>query len=267
MTFHYSIFDRTSMATPRPPHPKRLLSRLASFIRSHALVAQGDRVLVAVSGGPDSVCLAHYLSRLAPRMRLRLTIIHLHHGLRGRAADLDAAFTRSLAERLGLPFSLERLPVKRFACGERRSIEDAARVLRYRALERAARRLDCAKVAVGHQADDQAETFLLHLLRGTKARGLASIPPRRPMGPTFGRRDSAVELVRPLLTLTRPEVREYLRAYGLPSRKDRTNDSDRFTRNWIRRKVLPLLESRNPRIREHLVAIAADLRNALSPAS
>lgn len=249
------------MAHPHP-HPKRLLSRLTGFIRAHDLVAPGDKVLVAVSGGPDSVCLAHYLCRMSP-LRPRAAILHIHHGLRGRDADRDAAFVRKVAESLGVPFVLKKLAVGRFASRERRSVEDAARVLRYRALALAARSLGCSKVAVGHQMDDQAETLLLHLLRGTKARGLAAMPPKRPLAGRVAGDAPGVALIRPLLALRRGEVLEYLEAYGLRCRADRSNDSDAFTRNWIRRKVLPLLESRSPRIREHLVAIAADLRAKL----
>ncbi|MFH1726229.1 MAG: tRNA lysidine(34) synthetase TilS [Elusimicrobiota bacterium] len=246
-----------------PPAPKRLLSRLAAFDRAEGLLSRGDRVLVAVSGGPDSVCLAHRLSRLAARRRLIATVLHMHHGLRGRGADRDAVFAERLARQLGLPFVLERLPVSELASRERRSLEDAGRRLRYRALAACARRLGCDKAATGHHLDDQAETLLLHLLRGTKAKGLAGIPPKRVLREGAGRGVRRVQLIRPLLVLSRAEVLAYCRAYGLRYRKDPTNRSTRFTRNWVRLKVLPLLERRNPRIREHLAAIAQDIRARL----
>lgn len=243
------------------PTPKALLSRLAAFDRAEGLLRRGDSVIAAVSGGPDSVCLAHHLARLAPLRGLRVVLWHAHHGLRGKAADRDAAFVAALARRLGLPCELARLPVAALARRERRSLEDAARRLRYRALGEAARRLRCGKAATGHQLDDQAETVLLHLLRGTKAKGLGGIPPRRRLRELGPR--ARVELIRPLLPLSRAEVLAYLRAYGLGYRRDATNRSERFTRNWVRRRVLPLLARRNPRVREHLAALAADIRSLL----
>ncbi|MFA5139606.1 MAG: tRNA lysidine(34) synthetase TilS [Elusimicrobiota bacterium] len=236
------------------PAPKRLLSLLAAFDRREGLVSPGDRILLAVSGGPDSVCLTHHLHRVSGPKRLRLSMLHIHHGLRGREADQDAAFVERLACGLGVRLTVKRIPVRDFARSERRSLEDAARVLRYRAFAELASRLHCNKVATGHQLDDQAETVLMHLLRGTKAKGLAGIPAKRPLG------KRRIELIRPLLPLSRKDILEYLRAYGLTWRLDRTNASDRFTRNWVRRKLLPLLETRNPSIREHLAAIAEDVR-------
>lgn len=240
------------------PLPKALLSKLAAFDRAERLLRPRDRVLAAVSGGPDSVCLAHRLAWLAPRRGLRVSVLHMHHGLRGLEADRDAGSVRRLCLRLGLPFVLRRLPVAAAAQAERRSLEDAGRALRYRTLAAEARRLGCNKVATGHQLDDHAETLLLHLLRGTKVKGLAGIPPRRPLQGAAG-----VEVVRPLLCLTRAEVRRYLKAFGVPSREDRTNRSEEFTRNWVRRKLLPVLEQRNPRIREHLMVLAREVRRLL----
>ena len=113
---------------------KALASKLMAFDRKEKLVLPGENILIAVSGGPDSVCLAHHLSRLAPRRRLALALVHFHHGLRGREADKDAKFVRRLAGRLGLPFILRRLSVRRAARDESRSLEDAGRALRYREL-------------------------------------------------------------------------------------------------------------------------------------
>ncbi|MBI5243014.1 MAG: tRNA lysidine(34) synthetase TilS [Elusimicrobia bacterium] len=237
---------------------KSLYSKLMAFDRAEGLLRAGDNILIAVSGGPDSVCLAHHLSRLAQRRRLRLALVHFHHGLRGREAERDAEFVRGLADRLGLPFILRRLDVRRTASRENRSLEDAGRALRYRELARLAVSDGFDKAATGHQQDDQAETVILHLLRGTKAKGLGGIPPERPLKGAAG-----VEVIRPLLALTRREVLDYLKAHRLPFRTDRSNRSEKFTRNWIRSRVVPLLEKKNPRIREHLSALAADVRRLL----
>ncbi|MFH2204229.1 MAG: tRNA lysidine(34) synthetase TilS [Elusimicrobiota bacterium] len=237
------------------PAPKRLLSHLAVFDRAERLLSSGDRVLIGVSGGPDSVCLAHHLARIAGRRSLNLAVLHINHGLRGKEAVRDALFVEKIAVRLSLPFILDELPVRAFAQQERRSLEDAARFLRYRAFGFWAGKLACNKIAVGHNADDQAETLILHLLRGKKARGLGGIPPKRLL-----RADSKVKLIRPLMALNRREILAYLKAFGLTYRTDSTNKSEKFTRNWVRRRILPLLEKRNPGVRANLLAIAADVR-------
>jgi len=232
---------------------KALASKLMAFDRKEKLVLAGENILIAVSGGPDSVCLAHHLSRLAPRRRLGLALVHFHHGLRGREADKDAQSVRKLAARLGLPFILRRLDVRRASSREGRSLEDAGRALRYRALAALAREGGFDKVATGHQQDDQAETVLLHLLRGTRAKGLAGIPVKRPLRGAGG-----VEVIRPLLAISRREILDYLDIHRLPRRSDMSNRCEKFTRNWLRLRVLPMLEKRNPRIRELLAALGVE---------
>jgi len=246
---------RTRKLTKQTFHA-RIWSKLLEFDRRLSLIGPGDRVLAAVSGGPDSVCLAHFLHLLAQRRRFEFRLIHFHHGLRGKAADRDARFVDRLAASWRQAAVQRRLPVAAFARASGRSTEDAGRRLRYDALLREARRLRFNKVATAHHLDDQAETVLLNLLRGTRARGLAGIPPRRTLG-------GKVEVIRPLLALRRDEILQYLRHYRLDFRVDATNRSVDFTRNWIRLKVLPLLEQKNPRIREHLAAVAEDLRGLL----
>lgn len=256
-------------------------AKLLSYNRKSRLIEAGDRILAAVSGGPDSVCLAHYLHRLSRKMGLALRILHCNHGLRGASAERDAEEVAALGRRLGIAVEIQRLPVSEFARSSGRSLEDAARTLRYLAMARAAKRWKADKIATGHQMDDQAETVLLNILRGTRAKGLAGIPPRRALaadrrGPigktplsarrrglpqTRGRRP---EIVRPLLCLSRREVLAYLQYHKLGFSTDSSNFSERFTRNWIRRKVIPLLERRNPKIREHLASIAEDVRLQLS---
>ena len=236
----------------------RVWAKLIAHEKAEKLLSPGQRVLAAVSGGPDSVCLAHYLAQRARPLTLSVTILHVHHGLRGRDADLDEALVVELGRTLGLPVEVARVDVKAAAKKRGAGLEEAARKLRYEALEKAARRLRCSVVATGHQLDDQAETVLLNLLRGTKLSALGGIPPKRAL-----RR--GVALVRPLLPLSRADVGDYLARHGLPSRLDATNLSEDFTRNWLRRKVLPLLASQQPRAREHLAGIAAQVRAATRP--
>lgn len=237
---------------------KALLSRLATHNRAQDLLSPRDRVLAGVSGGADSVCLAHWLAGQRAKGRISaLTLVHFHHGLRGKAADRDGESVRALAGRLGAEFHLEHLPVREAAAERRSGLEDAGRALRYKALSRLARAGGFAKVALGHHLDDNAETVLLHLLRGTKAAGLAGIPPRRPLA------GCRAEVVRPLLALTREETRAYCRSFGLSWREDASNKDVDFTRNWVRRRLIPLMESKSPRLREHLAALASDLQRII----
>lgn len=233
----------------------RVWSKLVAFEKAHALLPRGGRILAAVSGGPDSVCLAHWLSVQARRKGLAVRLLHVHHGLRGREADRDAAFVAKLGVKLGLPVTIARADVKGLAKARGLGLEEAGRKERYRILAARARRGRFSAVATGHQLDDQAETVLLHLLRGTSLEGLGGMPPRRVLAP-------GVALIRPLLPLTREEVRDYLEVHGLLSRQDRSNSDSKFTRNWVRREVLPLLEDRAPGVKERLAAVAEKVRAA-----
>jgi tRNA(Ile)-lysidine synthase len=233
----------------------RVWSKLVAFEKRHALLAPGRRVLAAVSGGPDSVVLAHFLAQMARRKGLTLELLHVHHGLRGRAADRDAASVEKLGRALGVKTRVVRVDVGALAKRRGLGLEEAGRKERYRALLARARRGRFDAVATGHQLDDQAETVLLHLLRGTSLEGLGGIPPKRPLAP-------GVELIRPLLPLTRAEVLAYLEIHALAWRHDLTNKDHKFARNWVRRDILPLLETRAPGVKERLAEIAAKVRAA-----
>jgi tRNA(Ile)-lysidine synthase len=208
-----------------------LLSRVRQTIRQHALVAPGGRVVVALSGGADSVALVHILRDLEAASDLTVAgLAHFNHQLRGAESDEDESFCRALATSLGLPIDVGRDDVRARARAERRSIEDAARVARYAFLDAAVDRLECDVVAVAHSRDDQAETFLLRLLRGAGPRGLAGILPR------------AGRVVRPLLDVARAELRRYVADRGLTFREDATNQDLSIPRNRVRHELLPYLE-------------------------
>src|SRR2546423_10619139 len=188
-----------------------LKSTVRRTIRQHALARRGTRVLVAVSGGADSVALLHLLRALEDEGDLEVAgAAHLHHGLRGADADGDEAVGRALAERLNVRFVSERADVRSLAREQKQSIEGAARSARYAFLERAADELGAEAIATAHTRDDQAETFLLRLLRGAGTRGLGSIRPR------VGR------VIRPVLDVPRAELRSFLDARGETFREDWT---------------------------------------------
>jgi tRNA(Ile)-lysidine synthase len=231
----------------------KVWSKLVAFEKEHALLTPGSRVLAAVSGGPDSVALAHFLAQMARRKNLTVALLHVHHGLRGRDADRDAQSVLELGKLLGVTAAVVRADVRAAAARRGGGLEDAGRAERYRLLAARARRGTFSAVATGHQLDDQAETVLLHLLRGDSLRGLGGMAPRRALS-------DGVELIRPLLPLTREEVRIYLDVHLLKWREDRTNRDPKFTRNWVRREILPLLEKRAPGVKARLSRLAAQVR-------
>jgi tRNA(Ile)-lysidine synthase len=212
-------------------------ARALRTIRKHALFSRGARVLVAVSGGPDSVALLRIMQTLARQDELAIAGIgHFNHQLRGADADADERFCRDLAARDRLPIVTGSADVAALARERRRSIEDAARVARYEFLDSAARQLDAEVVAVGHSLDDQAETFLLRLIRGAGARGLAGIRPR------------TRNVVRPLLEIARAELRAYVAEHQLPFREDATNADVRIPRSRVRHQLIPALQEYSPGI-------------------
>ena len=218
--------------------------KVLRFIRDNGLIDPGDDVTVALSGGADSVALLWVLRALAPRLGLTLRAAHFHHGLRGAEADRDAEFCAALCADWAVPFSLGSGDVTARAAETGESLEEAARVLRYAYLQSVCP----GKLATAHNADDNAETMLLHLLRGTGLRGLGGIPVRR----------GAV--IRPLLACTRAEIEALLEREGLPHVEDGTNAADDCVRNRLRHRVLPLLRAENPNLSRTLGRTAALLR-------
>jgi tRNA(Ile)-lysidine synthase len=209
-----------------PPVASALVDTVRATVARERLLARGERVLVAVSGGADSVALLHALVLLRGELALDLRVAHVHHGLR-LEADRDAEFVLALAGRLGCPATVERVAVARAG----RSPEEAARIARLAALERIARAASAGRVALGHTADDQAETVLMRALEGAGPRGLAGIPIRR--GP----------FVRPLLDAGRAAVLQHLAVHDLPWVEDASNQDRRFLRNRIRHDLLPAIEA------------------------
>ncbi|HUT32527.1 MAG TPA: tRNA lysidine(34) synthetase TilS [Planctomycetota bacterium] len=224
------------------------LAKVAATIERHGLLGRGDLVVVAVSGGPDSMALLHALIELRGQFALRLSVAHLNHLLRGRASDDDAEFVAARAAAAGLPCRTGATDV----AAERRqhggSLEMAARRARYEFLEAVALEDAAQRVALGHTADDQVETILLRLLRGGELAALRGMPVARPLSPT-----SRATLIRPLLDVTRAEVLDYLASRGIPWRSDATNADRSFLRNWVRHELLPLLEARGGKVRAALL--------------
>jgi tRNA(Ile)-lysidine synthase len=206
-----------------------LLQQIRRTIRRHALCPPGSRVLVGISGGSDSVALTLVLRELSEHGGFSVvSLAHVNHRLRPTAAR-DEDFCRSFAERLGLALRVESVDVRSYAASQRLSIEDAARRLRYECLRRVSVEAGADRVAVGHTRDDQAETFLLKLIRGAGMAGLGGIYPQRG------------EIIRPLLDVSRSELRDYLTSIGQAWVDDETNADLKNPRNRVRHRVLPEL--------------------------
>lgn len=220
-----------------------LLARVRRTIRARRLVERHDRVLVAVSGGPDSTAMLDVLARLRRELDLDLVAASVHHGLR-EEADSEIALAGEQASRLGIPFHVLRVHVE-----PRGSLQARARSARYAALAELAHRCGAVRIAVGHTKDDQAETVIARLLRGSGPRGLAGIAPKRADG-----------VIRPLIDATRQDVHSWNEGHGLVFASDPSNANHRFQRVRIRHGLLPRLTEESPALVAHLANLADDAR-------
>ncbi len=233
-----------------------VISQVRTTIRECGLFRAGETVVVGVSGGPDSLCLLHVLNHLREELEIKLHVAHLDHGIRPESPE-DARFVAETARAWGLLCTVERQDVPALAREEGFALEQAARRARYRFLARIARDVDARTVAVGHNADDQVETVIMHLIRGAGLAGLRGMQPKSPYPPALGEHDAqavadTLTLVRPLLEVPRSAIEAYCQAHGLQPRFDRSNLDITFFRNRLRHELIPELETYNPKIREVL---------------
>src|SRR5437660_7850858 len=226
-----------------------MLDTITEYIEHHHLFPESASIIVAVSGAADSLCLLHVLNRLCgPGKRypdLRLHAAHLNHKLRGKVSSEEAAYVAQLASAWGLPVTTGEIDVPALAGTERRSLEDAARSARYRFLREVAHG---QPIAVAHHADDQVETLLLHLLRGSGLTGMVGMLPQQQ------------DIIRPLLEVRHAQTVAYCQEHGIEPLEDLSNADPRFVRNRIRHELLPLLESLNPGIHSTLLRNAEVIR-------
>jgi tRNA(Ile)-lysidine synthase len=226
-----------------------LSAKIDRTIRKYCMLSPGDRVIVAVSGGPDSVCLLRALLSLAPEYGLTLHVAHLDHRFRGSESAAEAAFVAALAKKLGIPATIEDRNVPAYCAERGLSAQAGAREVRYRFLQETAGAAGAQRIALGHTANDQAETLLMRLIRGAGVTGLSAISPVRE------------SIIRPLIDITRAEVLAYLDEIDQDFVTDPSNLKPVYTRNRVRQEVLPVLERLNPRIVEALASAADVLRD------
>ena len=226
-----------------------MLEQVKALTTEYDMFPRGGKVLCAVSGGADSMCLLHLAWSMAEAGGFQVAAAHYHHGMRGEAADADAAFVETFCKERNIPCVVERGDVYGQAQRLGLGVEETGRRLRYEFLRRTAEELGCNRIATAHNADDNLETLLLHLVRGAGLHGLAGIPPRRG------------EIVRPLLTTSRSDIEAYLAGHGLTHVEDCTNADESYARNRIRRQVVPVLRQLNPRLTESAAETMGYLRS------
>lgn len=234
---------------------KRMQKQTEIYMKQNHMVELGDGVLVGLSGGADSVGLLLVLWKLRETFQISLRALHVHHGLRGAEADRDAAFSRMLCERLEIPFYEFRIDAAKEALDRKCSIEEAGRLARYRLYEETARaweeEIRRVHIATAHHADDNAETVLFNLFRGSGLTGLSGIAPVR------GR------IIRPLLWAQRSEIQAWLRQQGQDWVEDSTNQESEYSRNWLRNELLPAVKERlNAQAVRHIDQASRRIRQA-----
>jgi tRNA(Ile)-lysidine synthase len=207
-------------------------------IKEYYMIEPGELVLIAVSGGADSLALLHLLAECQKILGIKLHIAHLNHLIRKGDAETDMRFVQMIAQKLKLPITVESSDVTSFAKEERLGIEEAARRIRYAFYDRVANQVGAQKIAVGHNADDNVETFLMRILRGSGLKGLTGIPAKR------GR------IIRPLIKIWRKDIEQYINTLKIVPRQDYTNYESKFTRNRVRLKLIPQLKIYNLNIKE-----------------
>jgi len=208
------------------------------------MLKEGDKVLVGFSGGPDSTALLHVLKSLG----IKTYALHIHHQLRDKNADEDEKFAVQVCQDWDIPITTRKIDVKKYAKEHKMSIEESARVLRYEVLSKEASRLRCNKIAIGHNANDNTETVILNLTRGTGLSGLAGIPPKRD------------NIIRPLIEMTRKDLLQYLRKFKISYCTDMSNIELGYRRNYIRHKIIPYLNKINPNLDQTILRTSEIIR-------
>lgn len=224
----------------------KFVEKVKKTIKKYRMLVPGDRVIVGVSGGPDSMALLYVLHQIKERYKLSLKVAHLNHGFRGKEAQKEAQFVEETAQKLGLSCEVKNFDVPAYKKKSLFSPQEAARVIRYQFLKEVKEKCNATKIALGHNANDQAETLMMWLLRGAGVKGLSGIPPVR-----------EGVIIRPLIETTRDEIETYLKEEGTPFVIDSSNQKNDYLRNRLRNELFPLLQEHyNPQLIKNLVNTA-----------
>ena len=228
-----------------------VFEKVLSTINKHNLIEPGDKIVIGISGGPDSVCLLHILSRLKEKIDIELYAAHLNHQIRGLEAQKDALYVSNICDKLGVTYFLKSIDVPKYCKDNSLSIEEGARKLRYEMFEEIKQRTKSNKIAIGHNLNDQAETVLMRIMRGTGLQGLRGIEYSRENG-----------VIRPLLDIERNDIEEYCKLHNLEPRIDESNLENIYTRNKIRLELIPyMMDNFNPSLIESIVRMSNNLKS------
>ncbi|MGA7836827.1 MAG: tRNA lysidine(34) synthetase TilS, partial [Ignavibacteriaceae bacterium] len=220
---------------------KKTEEKVLKFIDQKNLISRRDKILIALSGGPDSVFLFHFLLKFRKRFQIDLAAAHINHKLRGKNSDADEKFCKDLCEQNDIQFFSTRKDVKKIAAAKKISLEEAGREIRYSEFKRIAVQNNFSKIATAHNCSDNAETVFFNLIKGTGLKGLSGIPIKRE------------NIIRPVLVLTKNEILEYLSKKKLKFRMDESNLESEFERNFIRNEIFPLIKEKlNPAFEEKI---------------
>ena len=229
---------------------KKTEQKILKFIDDKKLIVKNDKLLIALSGGPDSVFLFHFLIKYKKKFRIELSAVHINHKLRGREANNDEKFCKDLCDKFSVPIFIIRKNVKALSKREKISLEEAGREVRYSEFTKIANKNNYTKIATAHTSDDNAETIFLNLIKGTGIKGLAGIPYKRGI------------VIRPALILTKAEILRYLNDNKLPFRTDASNLQSDYDRNFIRNEIFPMIRSKlNPSFEEKLLNTSSLIRS------
>ncbi|MDF2541910.1 MAG: hypothetical protein K0S47_1628 [Herbinix sp.] len=234
-----------------------MIQKVTEFIKENSLVMKGDRIVLGVSGGADSVCLLHVLNEVAKEYMLTLVVVHVHHGIRGQEADQDEYFVKTLCDRMSISYHTFYYDVRKMAQEEGKSEEEMGRKVRYEAFSSICQLEQCNKIAIAHNSNDNAETVLFHLFRGSGITGLTGIAASRKLKSA----DRDIDIIRPLLCVSRTEIEAYLSEQRFEYRTDSTNLSNDYSRNKLRNQIIPLIrEEINLNAVEHINQAAQQLK-------
>ncbi len=228
---------------------KKVEQKVIKFIDTHCLLGEGDKVLIALSGGPDSVFALHFFNNFKKRFKIEIAAVHLNHKLRGKEADKDEKFCKDLCDQLKIEFVSTQVDINKLKKESRKSVEEIARNERYKFFEYTSTKLHADKIVTAHVQDDNTETVLLNLIKGAGIKGLSGIPVVRG------------KIIRPLLCLKKEEILSYIRQAKYKYRKDKSNDENEYQRNIIRNKVIPVITSEiNPSFNETVFRTSNNLK-------
>ena len=241
------VWKISDAQTKEIPLKSDLKDRMLDFCDRECLLKPGSTLIVGLSGGADSICLFRILSDICPGLDISLAAVHVHHGIRRDEADRDESFSREVAENLGVPFVSVRVDAPGYAGKHGISLEEAARILRHRELERIRQDRGAYAIALAHHMGDQVETVLMNIFRGTSPVGLCGMEPQKD------------HIIRPLLFVDKKEILSYLSEYDYKYMEDSTNSDTDYTRNMIRHTLIPLIEKEYPGAGEHVASLARDM--------